>query len=90
MKKKLIVLTIFGLITSGFFFFQKYRGTPIFKTSYSHFVESVRNKTAESVIFSERFIDYSVGSKKYNNYDSRQKSNEKYNDYVTRARQEIF
>ena len=65
MKKKLIVLTIFGLITSGFFFFQKYRGTPIFVTSYSHFVESVRSKKAESVIFSERFIDYTVDSKKY-------------------------
>jgi len=65
MKRKLIVLTIFGLITSGFFFFQKYRGTPIFKTSYSHFVESVRNKKADNVVFSDRFIDYMVGSKKY-------------------------
>ncbi len=65
MKKKLIALTIFGLITSGFFFFQKYRGTPIFKTSYSHFVESVRNKKVDNVILSERFIDYMVGSKKY-------------------------
>ena len=65
MKKKLIVITAFGLLTAGFFFFQKYRGTPIFKSSYSHFVESVRSKSADSVVFSERFIDYNVGSKKY-------------------------
>ena len=28
-------------------------------------MESVRSKSAENVIFSERFIDYTVGSKKY-------------------------
>ncbi len=65
MKKKLIVITIFGLFTTGFFFFQKYRGTPIKKTSYSHFVDNVRNKKADSVVFSERFIDYTIGEKRY-------------------------
>ena len=65
MKKKLILITIFGLLTAGFFFFQNYRGTPIIKTSYSHFIESVRNKKADSVVFSERFIDYTIGERKY-------------------------
>jgi len=65
MKKKLIVITIFGLITSGFFFFQKYRGNPILKTSYSHFIESVRNKVTDNVVFSKESIDYTIDGKRY-------------------------
>lgn len=65
MKKKLIVIAILGLFTTGFFFFQSFRGTPIKETSYSHFVESVRNKSADSVVFSERFIDYTIGERRY-------------------------
>lgn len=65
MKKKLLVIIIFGLITAGFLFFQKYRGNPILERSYSHFIENVRQKTVDNVVFGKDFIDYTIKSEKY-------------------------
>lgn len=65
MRNKLIVIFIFGLITAGFFFFQKYRGTPILEKSYSHFIQGVRDKNVDNVVFGEDFIDYTIKSQRY-------------------------
>lgn len=65
MKKKLIFVIIFGLITSSFLFFQKYRGTPILERGYSHFIQNVRDKKVDNVVFGKDFIDYTIKTEKY-------------------------